>query len=100
MKHILKAAALIGTFSLLSGMAVAEQPGEDIDPNGGVDSANAPDDAMVDSQGKVENGEIVPGSGVDSANDPDDTMNDPQGKLENGEIVPDGGVDSANDPDD
>ncbi|XKH59468.1 hypothetical protein LG290_12380 [Halomonas sediminis] len=100
MKHILKAAALVGTFSLLSGMAVAEQPGEDIDPNSGVESANDPDDAMFDPQGKVENGEIVPGSGVDSANDPDDATFDPQGKVENGEIVPDSGVDSANDPDD
>ncbi|MWJ27572.1 hypothetical protein GPM19_05005 [Halomonas sp. ZH2S] len=104
MKHILKAAALVGTFSLLSGMAVAEQPGEDIDPNGGVDSANDPTDVPYDpeARGEVNPDEPVldPEGGVDSANDPDDAMIDPQSKVENGEVVPDSGVDSANDPDD
>ncbi|MYL23750.1 hypothetical protein GLV89_08085 [Halomonas alkaliantarctica] len=98
MKPILKAVALVGTFGLVSGVAIAEQHEPD-----GVDTAHDPTDVPYDpdERGKVDPGEPVKeGEAEPSANDPDDTMIDPEGKVENGEVVPESGVDSANDPED
>lgn len=103
MKQSLKTVAVAGAFSLLSGMAFADQHNEDaVNPEYGTGSSNDPGDVQPETQqhGTVDPGEpvISKQENTMSANDPSEEMG-PDGMLpENDDLDDDHGVDSDNVP--
>lgn len=107
MKNVIRTAALVGTFGLMSGMVFAEHHEDMKDHDlsaaeASVDSANDPDDGQTEPNATLPDDAVVEEENTtDSANDPEDGTTDPEGQLEDDDdVVPNSGVDSANDPED